>query len=182
MLLEDGYTHLSMRPLASAIGCTATSIYLYFKNKDALIHALIDEGFELLAKRFEAALKKAGDDPEERMRAIAGAYFDFGLSNSEYYEVMMMLHPKHMERYPAELYRKARTNLDLFTRQIAAVEGCLLNEKGLKAAGSQAWATMHGIVSLLIAQRIDIKVSRKELKKLAVDQAVSFITAAQPSS
>ena len=46
MLLSDGYTSLSMRKLAKSVGCTATSIYLYFSNKDALIHALIDEGME----------------------------------------------------------------------------------------------------------------------------------------
>ena len=35
--MEQGYPALSTRKIGSAVGCTATSIYLYFKSKDALL-------------------------------------------------------------------------------------------------------------------------------------------------
>ena len=36
VLLEEGYTALSTRRIARGVGCTAASIYLYFKNKDEI--------------------------------------------------------------------------------------------------------------------------------------------------
>jgi len=51
LLVQDGYSNLSMRKIASEIDYSATSIYLYFDNKDVLLHALIDEGMKQL---FEA--------------------------------------------------------------------------------------------------------------------------------
>ena len=49
--LPSGYAALSTRRIASAVGCTATSIYLHFKSKDSLIYALLDEGFQALHRR-----------------------------------------------------------------------------------------------------------------------------------
>lgn len=48
MLLDVGFDRMSMRKIATNVGCSATSIYLYFKNKDDLLHALIEEGFDML--------------------------------------------------------------------------------------------------------------------------------------
>ena len=101
MLVEVGYNHLSMRKIARSVGCSATSIYLHFENKDALLHALIDEGMEQLnASLQEVAAAHA--DPAGRLEALSRSYVDFGLDNPEYYEVMFMLHPERMARYPAE--------------------------------------------------------------------------------
>ncbi len=43
VLLNDGIEKLSMRRIASEIGCQAASIYYHYENKNSLIHALIDK-------------------------------------------------------------------------------------------------------------------------------------------
>ena len=55
LLVADGYPNLSMRKIAGAVGCSATSIYLHFAGKDALVHALIGEGMETLHDALTAA-------------------------------------------------------------------------------------------------------------------------------
>jgi AcrR family transcriptional regulator len=172
LLVTDGYGDLSMRKIAAAVGCSATSIYLHFESKDALIHALIDDGFE----RLNASLHTAADahtDPGRRLEALARAYVAFGVDNPEYYEVMFQLHPERMERYPAEAYRRARRNLELLEQ--ALTEG---TANGALAAPAPAvaahvlWASMHGIVSLLLAQRLDVRIDRGELVDEAVRHAI----------
>jgi AcrR family transcriptional regulator len=105
LLVEEGYNGLSMRKIARAVGCSATSIYLHFENKDALIHALIDEGMHQLHEAL-GRLPGRGATAAER-ETLCRTYIDFGLDNPEYYEVMFMLHPERMARYPAEKYRRA---------------------------------------------------------------------------
>ena len=175
VLIERGYPGLSLRPIAREVGCTATSIYLYFENKDALIHALIDEGMELLHSRLDAAA--AGDEgPRERMARLARAYLDFGLENPEYYEIMFMLHPERMERYPADRYRKARRNLEMFHDEMVAALGPEgVNGRDTTTESTLVWTSLHGTVSLLIAHRVDISIDREALIESAVLQALRWL-------
>ena len=74
LLESEGFSGLSTRKIASRVGCTATSIYLYFDNKDALVHALIAEGFERMDERLtraHSAVTESGGDPRAAIRAGA---------------------------------------------------------------------------------------------------------------
>jgi len=174
VLIERGYPGLSMRPIARAVGCTATSIYLYFENKDALIHALIDEGMEMLHRQLETAA--AGDGPvRQRMERLARAYLAFGLENPEYYEVMFMLHPERMARYPADRYRRARRNLERIHREMVAALGAEAGGRDTWTEATLVWTSLHGTVSLLIAGRVDISIDRQVLLDAAVGQALRWL-------
>ena len=77
-----------------------TSIYLYFKSKDALVHALIDEEFE---EPTDASRAVAAEGFGLEQLSEARAFVDFGLERPAYYEIMFLLRPERMERYPAGL-------------------------------------------------------------------------------
>ncbi|HLA64789.1 MAG TPA: TetR/AcrR family transcriptional regulator [Rhodothermales bacterium] len=178
LMVEDGYAHLSMRKIAAAVGCSATSIYLHFESKDALVHALIDEGFERLNARLQEAAE-AHADPAERLGALARAYIRFGLENPEYYEVMFLLHPERMARYPVESYRRARRNLELIAEALEAGAA-----DGTRAAAPTDvaahvhWAAMHGVVSLLLARRVDVRVPEEAIVEAAVRYATEGLRTA----
>lgn len=169
-LESGGYPAMSTRKIASAVGCTATSIYLYFSSKDVLIHALIEEGFEDLNARMLGAMDGSGP-VLERLKEAARAYVRFGLERTAYYEIMFMLRPEQMERFPAESYRRARRSLDAFA-SFAAVSP----EEGLKR-GTLVLTALHGLVALLIAQRIDAQLDREELIESAIHAACSAAVA-----
>ncbi len=89
VFLERGYEQFSMRQVAERIGYSATTIYNYFENKDDLLFAVVDQGFE----RFSADLQAAAEsetDPRDKLDAIGEAYVRFGLENPMYYELMFM--------------------------------------------------------------------------------------------
>lgn len=172
VLVENGYMGLSMRPIAREVGCTATSIYLYFESKDALIHALIDEGMERLQEQFQTAVDGV-DEPRRRLARLARAYLDFGLENPEYYEIMFMLHPQLMERYPPDRYRRARRNLEMFhDEMVAALGPAGWDGRDPKTESTLVWTSLHGTVSLLIAHRVDVSIDREALIERAVRQAL----------
>ncbi|HIG86258.1 MAG TPA: TetR/AcrR family transcriptional regulator [Planctomycetes bacterium] len=154
VLLEGGYTALSTRRIARGVGCTAASIYLYFKNKDALLHALIDEGFEILHAQLEAVSHEGS--PQDHLENLCAAYVSFANSNSEFYEVMFHLHPNQMERYPIDRYRVQRNYLALLGEAVmkSRQDSSPSPEATLRAA-TLVWSTLHGAVSLHLARRID---------------------------
>ncbi len=170
LLTSDGYAALSMRRIAREIGYSATSIYLHYDNKDQLVHALIDEGVEVLYTRLSAVPVAAS--PEERLAALGRAYIEFGLELPEYYEIMYWLHTEYIERYPAEKYRKARQNLNFFAEVLreGSAGGRFEDVEPLLGA-TAIWCQMHGVVSLINSQRVDRKLRSAAL----VDEVVRRI-------
>ena len=174
LLVADGYDALSMRKIAGSVGCSATSIYLHFDNKDALTHALISEGMDRLHDALTAAAEGVGA-PAERLVALSRAYVRFGLENPEYYEVMFQLHPERMARYPAEDYRRARRSVELFGETIEAglADGALAAPNPPDVAAAVLWTALHGLVSLHLARRIDVRLAGDDLVDAAVRQSLA---------
>ena len=165
-LESQGYSALSTRRIAAAVGCTATSIYLYFKSKDALVHALIEEGFDEINERILAAMNTPGT-PLERFERGGRAFVRFGLERTSYYEIMFMLRPEQMERFPKGAYRRARRSLEAFAEVLDTGP-----DEGLMR-GSIVLASLHGLVSLLIAKRLDARLPEDALIERAVHVACS---------
>jgi AcrR family transcriptional regulator len=84
LLEREGPEGLSMRRLAERIGIRAPSLYKHFPSKQALEAALISDGFQEQAARFEAAL--AGCD--EPVLAMAAAYRGFARRHPHLYRLM----------------------------------------------------------------------------------------------
>lgn len=177
LLVDEGYDRLSMRKIAAAVGCSATSIYLHFASKDALTHALISEGMERL---YAALTATAGPDPAARLEALSRAYVRFGLDNPEVYQILFQLHPERMERFPADQYRRARRNIDVFAQALAAgaEAGQLRAEPTADVAANVLWTALHGLVSLLLAERIDVRLAGDAFVDAAVGQALAGVSVA----
>lgn len=173
LLLKEGYQHLSMRVIAEAIGCSATSIYLYFDSKDALLHALIHEGMMQLREALRETAAQYVASPVEELRALCRTFVDFGLENPEYYEIMFQLHPDRMERYPREQYREARANLNFFRRVLMeGGEQGIFEVEDTEVSASSIWASLHGTVSLLLDERLDVRIDREAFIDTAVRQTI----------
>jgi AcrR family transcriptional regulator len=173
LLVKKGYQNLSMRKIADAIGYSATSIYLYFDSKDALLHALIHEGMMRLQEQLAETAERFPETPIERLQALCRTFIDFGLENPEYYEIMFQLRPERMERYPPEKYRQARNNLDFFGRVLEeGAEQGLFQFDDPKVLASTIWASLHGTVSLLLAERVDARIDREMFIDAAIQRTI----------
>lgn len=176
-LVAEGYRALSMRRIARAVGCTATSIYLHFRDKDDLLHALIHEGLERLHEQLLSAVDGV-EDPRRRCERLCRSYLEFALENREYYEVIFSLHPEHMKRYPQALYRRARGNLEFFADSIAAAAGRAGERKDSDYLHAHViWAQLHGAVTLHLTERLDFRLN----VLFFLDHAVQNALCALPS-
>lgn len=173
LLVREGYRDLSMRDVATMVGCSVSSIYLYFAGKDELVHTLMDEGFE---RWHQTMLAIAGRDatPAARLEATCRAYVEFGLENPEFYEIMYMFHSDRMTRYPKELFRRARRNMDLMGELIRAyVPDAVQNDADARIAALALWATLHGVVSTIVSGRLDRGVDRARYVEASIQFALA---------
>lgn len=177
LLVQEGYQNLSMRKIARAIDYSATSIYLHFDNKDALLHALIDEGMSRLYETLKQVCARHPQNCVDRLEALCRRFIQFGLDNPEYYEIMFLLHPERMERYPAEKYRRARRNLDVIAETLAAgSDEEVFAVEDPRVAASTVWASLHGAVSLLLAERLDIRIGAEAFIESTIEQTIRGFT------
>jgi len=176
LLVREGYRDLSMRDVSRAVGCSVSSIYLYFAGKDALVHALMDEGFERWHRRM-GEVADAAQLPAVRLEAVCRAYVEFGLANPEFYEIMYMFHSDRMARYPRELFRRARRNLDelgaLVAAYVAEGGGAGGDPDDVPVRATVLWATLHGVVSTIIADRLDRRLDRERFVEGAIRYALA---------
>ena len=84
ILEREGPDGLTMRRLGDAVGIRAPSLYKHFPDKAAVEIALINEGFEQIAERFESALANG----EDALVEVAIAYRAFARSHPHLYRLM----------------------------------------------------------------------------------------------
>jgi AcrR family transcriptional regulator len=149
LVLEKGYEAFSLRQVAERIGYSATTIYLYFENKDALVGAVIGEGFS----RFLRALESVPtEDPLGRIADLGRAYVRFARDNPVYYRLMFMHRP--------DLVRLAPRQTDSFDVLQRAVERGIaagaIRPGDARAYSLVLWAQVHGIASLAISGMVEL--------------------------
>src|SRR5262249_36291459 len=84
LLEQEGIEALSMRRVAARLGIQAPSIYRHLPDKQALVNALISEGFEEVAADFAAAVENTDD----RLDALGAAYRAFAHRHPHLYRLM----------------------------------------------------------------------------------------------
>jgi len=86
---EMGAAALSLRGIARDMGVTPPALYRYYKDRDALVTALLMDAFMAFGDALEAARETlAVDDHTGRFRAIARAYFRWAVENPQRYALL----------------------------------------------------------------------------------------------
>lgn len=169
LLFNEGHKSLSMRNIAKKVGVSATSIYLYFENKDDLIHTLIEESVEELSASIEREVHyKVGCIA--KFEATMQAYVNYALNNPEKYDIIYTVQPTAMSRYPKEKFRKVRRSYELLVDvfEEGKAEGLMALEDPVIAAYS-IWAQLHGVVSVVLNQRLDSRINKDRFIQESLD-------------
>ncbi len=101
LFIEKGFGGASMQEIAEALGVTRTAVYYYFKNKDDILTALLEE-VTLRAKRLSShAVAELDADPKERLRVLVHQHTMLILSH---YNEFRVIH-RTEQQLPDRAYR-----------------------------------------------------------------------------
>jgi AcrR family transcriptional regulator len=89
LFLEQGYDLTTIRKIADRVGISAPALYLYFRDKEALMLALCDQTFGYLMEAVDE-IEKSVDDPLERLHRFGEAYVRFGLTHPDEYRLIFL--------------------------------------------------------------------------------------------
>ena len=105
----EGHQSLSLRRLADSIEYSATVLYLYFKNKEALLVDLTQLGYQQLNTSIDRNCKNIVD-PKLRLKAMLTTYWHFATHEKEVYLLMQETGMKLNESEPMSPEMLAFTN------------------------------------------------------------------------
>jgi len=153
-LLDREGTHaVTMRRVARAVGVTAMALYRHFADRDDLLNALADAGFEELTARASSMAMPA--DPEQQLMNILDLFLDFALEKPRLFELMFLERREGARQFPGD-FRTGRSP----TAKFAA--GAL--ETGMKQGAfrrDDVWeitfetgAMLQGLVMLYLGGRV----------------------------
>jgi AcrR family transcriptional regulator len=187
---REGWQSVSIRKVAEQIEYSPPTIYEHFTSKEALLVELMREGFRLLMERVRAGSSSAAA-PDARIMAVALAYWDFAWDYPELYQVMHGLGGVPFCFDAATEAAESAPNLpssgQVPPEAKAVFQFTMDALKDLTDGGEQdceereasvhiLWATLHGLVALTMAGRIEG--GRAQAAGL-VERAVRAFVAAQ---
>jgi AcrR family transcriptional regulator len=165
LFVSKGVEAVTMREIAKKIDYSPTTIYLYFKDKDALILDLCNTDFQTLAKELNAILTIQA--PVERMLALGRAYSTFALHYPNHYQMMFMT--KHLN-VNIDAEGQADASLDAYhllnhvVGEVFSAGYFIHSLKDAELIAQTLWAAIHGVCSLEITMGEDKNIAWRNVE------------------
>ncbi|MDA0339559.1 MAG: TetR/AcrR family transcriptional regulator [Proteobacteria bacterium] len=158
---ELGYDGVTMRGLATEIGCSPMTPYRYFDSKEEIFASVRAAAFKRLADICEAAASSAPNDLA-RAGAIGQAYLQFALSEPDAYKIMFELSQPDDSGFPelTEQVERSRRFMSQPT-EIMVREGVLAGDP--QKLSQMFWAGIHGVIVLHMTGKFEAGTDVEEL-------------------
>lgn len=152
LIRESGIDALSLRSLSDRAGVSRSALYHHFRDKNDLLCAVAEQGFEELAELLERSDESALADLEIWLRGFVRAYIRFAADNVERYELMFGRAIWKGGRPSGSLKAVAYSAFRQYCERISSALA-LLGERDAdvqRRLGQVSWATLHGLCRFMI--------------------------------
>jgi len=149
LIEEQGLAGLSMREVARRAGVSHQAPYHYFPDRESILAAVAQRGFEMLDVRLRTARQQAGS-PTEALEHAAIAYVHFACEHSAHFRIMF-----RPELVTLKNHQSADGCADqAFQHVPEMVIDCFKvgfpESVGVEVMSAVLWSTVHGIACLLV--------------------------------
>lgn len=152
IFLEKGFEQASIRNIAEKIEYSPGTIYLYFRDKDEIFHALHEEGFRRMLEKMQPL--QHVEDPFERLKALGHTYLEFARNNKDFYQLMFIMDAPIKHEENDENWHMGHQSLN-FLKQV--LRQC--QERGrfqgmdIEYLSFTIWSAVHGMSALYCNER-----------------------------
>jgi AcrR family transcriptional regulator len=165
---------LSLRELARQVGVSHAAPRRHFADKQALLDALAEDGYERLGQELGESIDAAGNGVGARLLALARAYVRFATQHAALLELMFASkHRPGAEHLEQAARRAFQAPLALFTEGQAAGEVVPGDPERIALI---AWAALQGLAAMANSLMLD----RETLDALLVDAVDHLMSGLQP--
>ena len=164
ILTREGVGGLSLRMVAKKAGVSHAAPYRHFKNKEALIAAIAEEGYKKLSDSIIQSASLYPGEPELQFKEAGWGYISFALENPEHLKVMF-------GNFSESCVLDKGTSLDSL---IELIRNCqdenLIRDEDPLILALTTWSTVHGLALIFINNQMPetgMPANRKSRDQLA---------------
>jgi AcrR family transcriptional regulator len=175
LFIEEGFGNVTIRKIADLIEYSPTTVYLYFKDKDEILSALHDMGFQKLME-FNHNLASI-NNPLLRLHKMGENYINFGMENPEFYNLMFIMdEPMKVIDETGCGWEPGDTAINALKATVTeCIEKNYLVNADPHLVSLAVWSFVHGLVSLAIRDRMEKFVPQNELLMPMMMQSLNWL-------
>jgi AcrR family transcriptional regulator len=155
LLDRGGSEAVTMRRVASAIGVTPMALYRHVANRDDLLNALADAGFEDVTARIANVSLPA--NPERQLMKILDIFLDFAFEKPRMFELMFLERRKGARQFPQD-FRAGKSATAEFSAAAleAGMKQGIFRKDDVWEIVLEAGAMLQGLVMLYVGGRVEL--------------------------
>lgn len=177
LFLENSFEKVSIRNIADAIEYSPATIYLYYKDKNDLLYAIHNIGFQKMIAEFQPAFGVA--DPFDRLVEMGRRYFRFAFENPEFFDLMFIMKaPIEAMACRDDIWDEGKAAFGLLIKCVQdCIEAGVFKTQDAEVASMMIWSMVHGYTALFLRKRLEMfeEDRRKELMEEAFNLFVATI-------
>ena len=159
LLDEEGAEAVTMRRVARDVGITPMALYRHYSDREGLLNALADEGFEALAAQLETIGTSGNLD--RRLTKILDIYLDHALHNPRLFELMFLKPRAGARRFPEDFKAGASPTANRMAALIQeGMQSGHLRKDDPWAITFEMGALLQGLVMLYLGGRMAMSPAR----------------------
>jgi AcrR family transcriptional regulator len=153
LLHRGGPDAVTMRRVAKAVGITPMALYRHFADRNGLLNALSDAGFQNLAAR--AANAALPVNPEQQLMKILDTFLDFALERPRLFELMFLERREGARQFPGD-FRAGRSPTARFAAAAleAGMKQGVFRRDDIWEITFETGAMLQGLVMLYVGGRV----------------------------
>ena len=174
VLAELGVERLNLREVARVAGVSHAAPYRHFVDKQALVAAIAEDGFNKLAAEINRVAAKPFANSAGKLIAAGQAYIRFALQHPDHFRIMFSSVGERVEN--SGLYHVSKVGFVFLTAVIEAGQATGELRPGDSLEITKAmWAMMHGLATLIVEEQFAPDPRKPVTRKQAEEIAASYI-------
>lgn len=166
ILVNEGYSSLSIRKIASKIEYSPSIIYHYFKDKAEVVTSVVEEGYGMILKRISEVPVDI-ENPEKSIENGLRAYIDLVIEVPEQFKAILMGDIGEIQQkinMLEEGVSKERESIGILCDEVAlGIEKGKFRKMNVELTSQILWTSTYGLVSRLILEK---NISQEQRERL----------------
>lgn len=169
LVIERGAESFSLADACRAAGVTTAAPYKHFRDKNEILAAIVEQGFDTLSERTMTAVQAAGPGTIAGIMAMGRAYVAFAADETPVFRLMFGQNPalkkdKHVEETGRACFSKVIEQVAIYCERNGV-------NADARPIALELWTFVHGLSCLLVDGDYE-----KVAPELDVEQLISQAT------
>lgn len=163
LFAKKGYDAVTIREIAKDAGCSHTAIYLYFKDKETLLHQLSLPSLQQLQQKLQAISKMDSLSSESKLKEISLEYISFCLKNRNMYDIFFNAKSSRVDEKPELEINRLRIAIFELLKSTIQESLSISNGEQLLAFSRIFYYQLNGVLSTYSYQHEPLDVLMERL-------------------